>query len=114
MELNFTSVEIPAATRNRPTEPNPFDEVMPLDENAIQITLDGTSKDQNDNGAAIRKTIAQARRAANDKDRTARVKEDISEQGTGKNKKTVTALTIWTVPKQTRARKNGENTEAAE
>lgn len=121
MELSFTQVEIPATVSTRKAEPNPFDDVFPLDDKALEVVLPGTENDTEkdakgnmvatDNAAAIRKVIAQARKAAQGKARTARIKKDTRETGTGKARHTETVLTIWTVAPIKRPRTNG-NTPA--
>lgn len=116
MSINFTETEIPAVTVKRATEPNPFSDVFPTKEGrALTVTLPGTvndtEKDKSGNtvatahASAIRKLTAQARKAANDVDKTARVHAEVT--GSGKQAKTV--LTIWTVNRVRRPRQGTES-----
>jgi hypothetical protein len=93
--LTFGTAPVPALNAGRKVEPNPFDGKFPTKEGeALTVTLPGTNET---NKSAVTNLTGKARRAADrlDKPMTARVQ--VTEDGTGKNAKTI--LTIWTVEK---------------
>jgi len=106
MELEFTTGEIPTETAKRTAEPNPFDGHFPSDDKSIIVKLPGTVLTSDADKAAINKVKSQARKAAKAVDRTARIQENVTSEGTGKAKHEFTVLTIWTVARITRPRKN--------
>jgi len=110
----FETVAIPENAYNRTKTPNPFAAVFPSDKEALTLTLDANT---DDDLAVIRRYRNQARDAAKGVDRTARVIEKVTNEGTvvtdpKTKEKTTTGrtvtLTIWTVKRITKTRKPDE------
>jgi len=111
VELNFSTVAVPEKIVTRQAAPNPFivNKLFPTEGKAIQLTLPANTDDDE---KVIKTLITQARKAGNMVDKTARVKREDTEteEGTGKNKRTVktAVLTFWTVDKITKPRQQVE------
>lgn len=101
--LKFTKAEIPATVSTRVAEPNPFDGHFPADDKALSFAIDGAA-----DSPMAKKLTAQARKAAQAVDRTARVKTEQS----GPKTKPVTTFTVWTIARVTRPRGGTDNTPA--
>jgi len=113
-DLHFDSVDIPANTSPRSAEPNPFDGHFPADTQALRFTLDGAPTVEKDgktkDAPAVAKLRGQSQKAANKVDRSARFK---AESNGKKGKAEQTIVTVWTVAKITRERKDKDAAAAA-
>lgn len=107
----FTETEIPTRITSRSdSTPNPFLDAFPRDEKALVAVLDVPEKDPENaekDHPQIVTLKAQARRAATEKDRTARVKVEKAEDST--DEKPRTRVLVWTVKRITRPRNKNEN-----
>lgn len=92
---------VPEVTVTRKPEENPFTDRFPTKEGAaLVVNLPNPKAEGDENDKALRKVVSLARRAAEAKGYTARVKRSEGSQ------KGTTDLTIWTVDRITRPRKN--------
>jgi hypothetical protein len=93
--LTFGTAPVPALNAGRKIEPNPFDGKFPTkDGEALTVTLSGTAEA---NKGTVTNLTGKARRAADRLETPMTARVQVSEDGTGKNAKTI--LTIWTVDK---------------
>jgi hypothetical protein len=107
MDLNFTETTAPTVKVGRNVEPNPFDGKFPTKVNedgslvALSVTFPG---DAEKNKETTTNLTGKARRAAARLDTPMTARVQISEEGTGRNVKTV--FTVWTVAKIERKTKD--------
>lgn len=119
MTLNIAEGgNVPAVTQNRTKEPNPFDGLFPTKghgtDNQLTLVVELPSGTE-EADKYVNKVAAQAQAAARNSvsedaphGYTARIKREAFEQGTGKNRKQMTRLIIWSTDRVFRTRKPKE------
>lgn len=102
-EITFETVEVPKTVKTGANKlPNPFEGKFPSDDAALKLTLPYVT---DDDVTAVNRLVRQAQEAARKVDRSARVLQEDSKEGVGRNRHPVKLLTVWTVPKITRKSK---------
>lgn len=107
----FTKEAIPTRITSKESTPNPFTDVFPSDDAALVSVLDVPLHDEKDNDKdhpQIATLKTQARKAATNVDRTARVKVEAAPDST--DEKPRTKVSVWTTKRITRPRKGKDAT----